>query len=290
MQQIAHGRTVFIIAHRLSTVRDADRIITIERGRLVEDGTHDELIQDGGRYASCIGCRRASMTSADQNVVRVPTSVRSDGNNDELAFLPAALEIVETPPSPVGRAIGGTIIAVSASRWSGPCFGTVDIVATAPGKIMPSGRTKVIQPLETGVVRAIHVQDGQKVKAGDVLIELDPTMNDAERDHLQERPHRRAARRRAACGGALRWQRSTCRLPSARGRDARADRDAAAIPDRARSPSSGPSSPARPSDGAEGGRARDDAATIAKLEATIPCCRNGSIFASTSSTKHWIES
>ena len=56
---------------------------------------------------------------------------------------------------------------------------------SAPGKIIPSGRTKVIQPFETGVVRAIHVQDGQAVKAGDVLIELDPTMNAAERDHLQ---------------------------------------------------------------------------------------------------------
>jgi subfamily B ATP-binding cassette protein HlyB/CyaB len=52
MRKIAHGRTVLIIAHRLSTVRSADRIITIERGRIVEDGTHDDLIQSGGRYAT----------------------------------------------------------------------------------------------------------------------------------------------------------------------------------------------------------------------------------------------
>ena len=52
MPQLIKGRTVFIIAHRLSTVRRADRIITIDRGRLVEDGTHDELIKTGGRYAS----------------------------------------------------------------------------------------------------------------------------------------------------------------------------------------------------------------------------------------------
>jgi len=51
MQQIAHGRTVFIIAHRLSTVRHTHRILTIERGRIVEDGTHDELVRTGGRYA-----------------------------------------------------------------------------------------------------------------------------------------------------------------------------------------------------------------------------------------------
>jgi subfamily B ATP-binding cassette protein HlyB/CyaB len=51
MRQIVEGRTALIIAHRLSTVRRANRIITIERGRIVEDGTHDELIRSGGRYA-----------------------------------------------------------------------------------------------------------------------------------------------------------------------------------------------------------------------------------------------
>jgi subfamily B ATP-binding cassette protein HlyB/CyaB len=52
MAQIARGRTVFVIAHRLSALRLADRIITIERGRLIEDGTHDDLIKTGGRYAT----------------------------------------------------------------------------------------------------------------------------------------------------------------------------------------------------------------------------------------------
>ena len=52
MSQIAQGRTIFIIAHRLSMVRRADRIVTIDRGRLVEDGNHEELITTGGRYAS----------------------------------------------------------------------------------------------------------------------------------------------------------------------------------------------------------------------------------------------
>jgi hemolysin D len=105
-------------------------------------------------------------------------------NADELAFLPAALEIVETPPSPAGLAVGGTIIAIFclALVWAG--FGKVDIVATAQGKIVSSGRTKIVQPFETGVIRAIHVQDGQQVKAGDTLIELDSTINVADRDHL----------------------------------------------------------------------------------------------------------
>ncbi len=52
MRQIVEGRTALIIAHRLSTVRRANRIITIEQGRVVEDGTHDQLIGSAGRYAN----------------------------------------------------------------------------------------------------------------------------------------------------------------------------------------------------------------------------------------------
>jgi subfamily B ATP-binding cassette protein HlyB/CyaB len=51
MKEIAKGRTVLVIAHRLSTVRTMDRIVTLERGRLVEDGTHDELVAAGNGYA-----------------------------------------------------------------------------------------------------------------------------------------------------------------------------------------------------------------------------------------------
>jgi hemolysin D len=114
-------------------------------------------------------------------VVALPEK-RMRRRNHELAFLPAALEIVETPPSPLGRAIGATIIAVFLLALTWASLGSVDIVATAPGKIIPSGRSKVIQPFETGVVRAIHVHDDDTVKAGQVLIELDPTINAAERD------------------------------------------------------------------------------------------------------------
>jgi hemolysin D len=100
----------------------------------------------------------------------------------EIAFLPAALEITETPPSPAGRAIAASIIAVFCIALLWASLSKVDIVTTSTGKIVPGGRTKLIQPFETGVVRAIHVRDGQTVKAGDVLVELDPTMTGADEE------------------------------------------------------------------------------------------------------------
>src|SRR5262249_54805454 len=129
----------------------------------------------------CIAGRPESMKSAENVVPLPPGPNRRDKH--QLAFLPAALEIVETPPSPIGRTIGVTIIALFGLALAWATLGEVDIIAAAPGKLIPSGRTKVIQPFETGVVRAIHVRDGQSVRAGQVLIELDPTMNEAERNH-----------------------------------------------------------------------------------------------------------
>jgi hemolysin D len=116
----------------------------------------------------------------------VPFRRRHERRGEELAFLPAALEIVETPPSPIGRAIGATLILLFSAALAWAWWGTIDIVASATGKIVASGRTKVIQPFETGVVRAVYVQDGQSVKAGDILVELDPTISGAESDRLAQ--------------------------------------------------------------------------------------------------------
>jgi membrane fusion protein, hemolysin D len=112
-------------------------------------------------------------------LLRLPRRTR-----DEREFLPAALEIVDTPPSPIGRAIGFTIIllAIAAIAWA--CIGKVDIVATAGGRIVPQGKTKIVQPADTGIVTAIHVTDGDHVKAGDVLIELNSTQVLADRDRF----------------------------------------------------------------------------------------------------------
>jgi len=97
-------------------------------------------------------------------------------------FLPAVLEIQQAPPSPIGRVIVWVILAQFTFGVLWATFGWIDIVAIAQGKIIPSGYSKVVQPYETGVIAAIHVQDGHVVKRGDVLIELDPTLNRADRD------------------------------------------------------------------------------------------------------------
>ena len=126
-------------------------------------------------------------------------------------FLPAVLEIQQAPPSPIGRAILWTIMAVFASAVLWANLGWIDIVATAQGKIIPSGYSKVIQPYEAGVIAAIHVQNGQLVKRGDVLIELDPTLNRA--DHDRASNEYRAAKVEAARLRALIAGRSTFEAP-----------------------------------------------------------------------------
>jgi len=94
----------------------------------------------------------------------------------EAQFLPAALELQETPVSPAPRVVAWLLMtfALLAVLWA--VFGRIDVVATAQGKIVPNAGSKLIQPVETAVVKAIHVVDGQAVKAGQVLVELDATM------------------------------------------------------------------------------------------------------------------
>ena len=126
---------------------------------------------------------RAAISVA-KNVISFPLT-REQREKHDIDFLPAALEIVETPPSPIGRAISGSIVTLFCLGLIWASFGHIDIVTSAPGKIVPSGRVKLIQAFETGVIRAIHVRDGQHVKEGDKLIELDPTMTEADQDHIR---------------------------------------------------------------------------------------------------------
>lgn len=91
----------------------------------------------------------------------------------ESEFLPALLEIRETPPSPAGRALLWALLGLLAAAVAWAATGSVDIVAVAPGRILPSGHSKTVQALETARVDAIRVRDGDSVAAGQVLVELD---------------------------------------------------------------------------------------------------------------------
>ncbi len=103
---------------------------------------------------------------------------------DEREFLPAALEVLETPPSPTGRLLAMVIGGFFTLAVAWAFLGKVDVIAVAPGRLLPSGKTKTIQPLDPGVVKTIAVQDGDRVRAGQLLIALDPTAVGADRDRL----------------------------------------------------------------------------------------------------------
>lgn len=95
-------------------------------------------------------------------------------------FLPAAEEIIETPPSPFGRVVLWLITALLIVAFSWSYFGKLDIIASATGKITPEGSIKTIQPASSGVVTDIKVSEGQKVKKGQLLIQLDNSVAKSE--------------------------------------------------------------------------------------------------------------
>ncbi|MBV8440067.1 MAG: biotin/lipoyl-binding protein, partial [Hyphomicrobiales bacterium] len=95
-------------------------------------------------------------------------------------FLPAALEILETPPPPLPIALMAAIAAFAVACLAWSYFGRLDVHAVAPGKIETAGYAKVIEPLDPGKIAAIHVEAGETVKAGDLVLELDPAEANAD--------------------------------------------------------------------------------------------------------------
>lgn len=99
---------------------------------------------------------------------------------DDTAFLPAALEVIERPVSPTARLTAKVLLGGVAVLGLWLAFGRTDIVASANGRIVPSGAVQLVQPSEAGVVRSILVHDGDHVAKGQVLVLLDPTQSTAE--------------------------------------------------------------------------------------------------------------
>lgn len=110
--------------------------------------------------------------------------IRSDSEDKE--FLPPAVEILETPPSPMGRMLVWAVLGlfVLVLLWS--FIGEIDEVVVARGKVIPVGYTKVLQSEDKGIVKRILVQEGQKVKKGELLMELDRTMSESDLNALKK--------------------------------------------------------------------------------------------------------
>jgi hemolysin D len=100
------------------------------------------------------------------------------------AFLPAALEIQEAPPHPLARYLSWSLIGLVVLGVTWASLGHVNIVASAEGKIIPSGRVKVVQPSAGGVVKRILVSEGDTVTIGQPLIELDAVLTVADQNRL----------------------------------------------------------------------------------------------------------
>lgn len=94
---------------------------------------------------------------------------------DEADFLPAALSLQARPPHPAPRWLAASIAALLLLLLMAAVIGRVDVIVAAPGRVVVTDGTKLVQPVETAVVRRVHVRDGDRVEAGQLLVELDAT-------------------------------------------------------------------------------------------------------------------
>ena len=126
-------------------------------------------------------------------------------------FLAPALEILETPPSPVHMALIIIITTLFAIAIIWAAVGKVDIVATAQGKVEPTRKVKIVQPLATGKVSEVLVQNGDHVTKDEVLVRLDDASAASQFDDLTQQlaaSQAEVARRRAAIAavGSKDWR------------------------------------------------------------------------------------
>lgn len=96
-------------------------------------------------------------------------------SDDSHEFLPIIAEIEEEPINPLGRTMFWVLVALIICTFLWLFLGKADVVVSARGKVIPDGETKIIQPLDTGVIKKILVREGDFVKKGQTLMEIDPS-------------------------------------------------------------------------------------------------------------------
>lgn len=116
------------------------------------------------------------------NISKNLTIRRADNSlsPEEISFLPAILEIQEQPPSPLARVVLWLICLIVSTAVLYSCLVSIDIYSSAPGKIIPEGRVKMLQSADTASITAMHMVEGQHVIKGALLAELDPVVNTVE--------------------------------------------------------------------------------------------------------------
>lgn len=106
--------------------------------------------------------------------------------NDLHEFKPLLIEIEDKPLNPLGRIILYLVLAIMVFATAWLILAKVDVVVSAQGKVIPSGEIKILKPLESGVVSKIFVKESDRVKKGDILIQIDPTVTDASLSSKQD--------------------------------------------------------------------------------------------------------
>lgn len=106
--------------------------------------------------------------------------------NDLHEFKPLLIEIEDKPLNPLGRIILYLVLAIMVFATAWLILAKVDVVVNAQGKVIPSGEIKILKPLESGVVSKIFVKESDRVKKGDILIQIDPTVTDASLSSKQD--------------------------------------------------------------------------------------------------------
>lgn len=130
-------------------------------------------------------------TSRDAPAITCEMSLLSDlkhrlhGDTDPLDFSPGLAAVRERMPSPLPRLVLYAITGLFAIALAWAAFGSVDVVAVAEGKLVPQTYVKIVQPVEQGTVKEILVQEGDLVRAGQVLMRMDAQLGDADRKAIE---------------------------------------------------------------------------------------------------------
>ncbi|HWI80420.1 HlyD family type I secretion periplasmic adaptor subunit [Ramlibacter sp.] len=107
-------------------------------------------------------------------------SARQPLSIDPAEFAPEILRVQSTPPRPMPRAVLGAALALVAATIGWAAAATLDVVAVAPGKLVPHTALKIVQPAEAGIVKEILVSEGQSVQRGQLLMRMDATLSAAD--------------------------------------------------------------------------------------------------------------